>query len=102
MTLLPGRVGDWTRVAAGRLRLSAILSLAITSFAVAQGSPPAPEVTIAPPLRSRVAQWDEFTGRFEAVARVEVRPRVSGYIAQVHFRDGSPVNQGDLLFTIDQ
>ena len=61
-----------------------------------------PQVTVAPPLASRVAQWDEFTGRFEAMERVEVRPRVSGYIDQVHFRDGSIVKQGDLLFTIDQ
>jgi len=66
----------------------------------AQAGPP--QVTVAKPLASRVAQWDEFTGRFEATERVEVRPRVSGYIDQVHFRDGSIVNQGDLLFTIDQ
>ncbi len=59
-------------------------------------------MTVAPPLASRVAQWDEFTGRFEATERVEVRPRVSGYIDQVHFRDGGTVKQGDLLFTIDQ
>ena len=61
-----------------------------------------PQVTVAKPLASRVAQWDEFTGRFEAMERVEVRPRVSGYIDKVHFRDGSIVKQGDLLFTIDQ
>jgi RND family efflux transporter MFP subunit len=66
----------------------------------AQAGPP--QVTVAKPLASRVAQWDEFTGRFEATERVEVRPRVSGYIDQVHFRDGSIVAQGDLLFTIDQ
>ena len=59
-------------------------------------------MTVAKPLASRVAQWDEFTGRFEAMERVEVRPRVSGYIDKVHFRDGSIVKQGDLLFTIDQ
>jgi membrane fusion protein, multidrug efflux system len=66
----------------------------------AQAGPP--QVTVAKPLASRVAQWDEFIGRFEATERVEVRPRVSGYIDQVHFRDGSIVNQGDLLFTIDR
>ncbi|MEJ0018767.1 MAG: efflux RND transporter periplasmic adaptor subunit [Acetobacteraceae bacterium] len=59
-------------------------------------------MTVAPPVAGRVAQWDEFTGRFEATARVDVRPRVSGYIDKVHFRDGSDVKQGDLLFTIDQ
>jgi multidrug efflux system membrane fusion protein len=66
----------------------------------AQAGPP--QVTVAKPLASMVAQWDEFIGRFEATERVEVRPRVSGYIDQVHFRDGSIVNQGDLLFTIDR
>ena len=71
-----------------------------TADALAQAS--APQVTVAKPLASRVAQWDEFIGRFEATERVEVRPRVSGYIDQVHFRDGSLVNQGDLLFTIDR
>jgi RND family efflux transporter MFP subunit len=68
--------------------------------AQAQAGPP--QVTVAKPLASRVAQWDEFIGRFEATERVEVRPRVSGYIDQVHFRDGSIVNQGDLLFTVDR
>jgi RND family efflux transporter MFP subunit len=81
------------------LALAATLILAAAP-ALAQGGPP--QVTVAPPLASRVAQWDEFTGRFEAMERVELRPRVSGYIDQVHFRDGSLVNQGDLLFTIDQ
>jgi RND family efflux transporter MFP subunit len=76
------------------------MCLAIAATAWPQSGPP--EVTVARPLASRVAQWDEFTGRFEAMERVDVRPRVSGYIDQVHFRDGSIVKQGDLLFTIDQ
>jgi multidrug efflux system membrane fusion protein len=83
-----------------RLALAAALTLAAAASAHAQAGPP--QVTVAPPLASRVAQWDEFTGRFEAMERVDVRSRVSGYIDQVHFRDGSTVNQGDLLFTIDQ
>ena len=64
------------------LALAAALTLAAAT-AHAQGGPP--QVTVAPPLASRVAQWDEFTGRFEAMERVEVRPRVSGYIDQVQF-----------------
>jgi membrane fusion protein, multidrug efflux system len=68
----------------------------------AQGGPPPPVVTAAKPLAQRIAQWDEYTGRFEPVARVEVRPRVSGYITQVHFTDGAVVKEGDLLFTIDR
>ncbi len=100
MTASPGPTGALTRAAPRRLALAAVMSLAVAASAWAQGGPP--QVTVAVPLASRVAQWDEFTGRFEATARVEVRPRVSGYIDKVHFRDGSIVNQGDLLFTIDQ
>jgi multidrug efflux system membrane fusion protein len=59
-------------------------------------------VSIAEPLAKRVTQWDEFSGRFEAVASVEVRARVSGFIDKLHFRDGQLVNVGDLLFTIDK
>jgi RND family efflux transporter MFP subunit len=53
-------------------------------------------------MAKRVTQWDEFSGRFEAVASVEVRARVSGFIDKLHFRDGQLVNVGDLLFTIDK
>jgi RND family efflux transporter MFP subunit len=59
-------------------------------------------VTVSPALAKRVTQWDEFSGRFEAVAQVEVRARVSGFIDKIHFRDGQLVNVGDLLFTIDK
>jgi RND family efflux transporter MFP subunit len=71
--------------------------------AVAQGAPPAPPtVTVARPLRQPIVEWDEFTGRFEAVERVELRARVSGYLASVHFEDGQLVERGDLLFVIDR
>jgi membrane fusion protein, multidrug efflux system len=66
-----------------------------------QGPPPLP-VTVATPLAKRIKTWDEYSGRFEAVARVEVRPRVSGFVEQVHFKDGSLVKAGDLLFTLDR
>ncbi len=59
-------------------------------------------VTVSPPMAKRVTQWDEFSGRFEAVAQVEVRARVSGFIDKIHFKDGQIVNVGDLLFTIDK
>jgi multidrug efflux system membrane fusion protein len=59
-------------------------------------------VTVATPVAKRVTQWDEFSGRFEAVAQVEVRARVSGFIDKIHFRDGQLVNVGDLLFSIDK
>jgi RND family efflux transporter MFP subunit len=68
----------------------------------AEAGPPAFPVTVAPPLAKRIKTWDEYSGRFEAVARVELRPRVSGYVDQVNFKEGSTVQQGDLLFTLDK
>ena len=68
----------------------------------AQGAPPPLPVTVAQPLAKRITIWDEYSGRFEAVERVEVRPRVSGFLDTVHFRDGSLVKAGDLLFTLDK
>ena len=59
-------------------------------------------VTVAQPIAKRVTQWDEYSGRFEAVASVEVRARVSGFIDKLHFKDGQLVKVGDLLFTIDK
>ena len=44
----------------------------------AQAAPPPPEVSVAPVVERRVRQWDDFTGRVEAVESVELRPRVSG------------------------
>lgn len=63
---------------------------------------PAPTVSVAQPLARVIDEWDEYTGRLVSPQTVEVRPRVSGYIAQVHFKEGGDVAQGDLLFTIDQ
>jgi RND family efflux transporter MFP subunit len=60
-----------------------------------------PTVEVATPLTKRVADWDDYSGRFEPVNAVEVRPRVSGAIESVHFEDGQLVAQGDLLFVID-
>ena len=48
-----------------------------------------------------VAIWDEFSGRLEAIERVEVRSRVAGAVQSVHFREGALVKQDDLLITID-
>ena len=72
-----------------------------TRGAPAPAAPPPPVVTIATPLIRQVAEWDDYSGRFEASKSVEVRPRVSGAIVGVHFTDGSVVHQGQLLFTID-
>ena len=62
---------------------------------------PPPQVDVAQVVARRVTEFDEFTGRFEAVERVEIRPRVSGYIASVNFAEGREVKKGDVLFVID-
>lgn len=74
-----------------------------TTPAAPQGkaAPPAPVVTVAKPLAREIIEWDEYTGRFDAVETVEVRTRVSGYLTEVRFKDGQAVKQGDLLFVID-
>lgn len=64
-------------------------------------APPATPVSVAIVERRDVTFWDEFSGRLEAVERVEVRPRVAGAIHAVHFREGALVKAGDLLITID-
>lgn len=65
------------------------------------GPPPAPPVTVAAALEREVTEYDEFSGRLEAVERVELRPRVSGYINKINFRQGAEVRKGELLFEID-
>lgn len=65
-------------------------------------APPPPAVTTASPLVREVVDWDDYVGRFEAIESVEVKPRVSGYLQAVHFRDGDFVRAGQILFTIDQ
>jgi multidrug efflux system membrane fusion protein len=65
------------------------------------GSGPAPAVKIARPLAQEVTEWDEYTGRIEAVNSVDVRARVSGYLDKVNFKAGDKVHKGDLLFQID-
>jgi len=67
----------------------------------AAGAPAALPVDVATPVVKDIVEWDEYTGRFEAVDRVDLRARVSGYLESVHFRDGQMVNEGDLLFVID-
>lgn len=66
------------------------------------GGPPPPQVTVAKPVEGTVVDYDEYVGRFVPIDSVEVRARVSGYLDQIHFKDGQMVKQGDLLFTIDK
>ena len=69
--------------------------------AAAGGAAPLPQVTVAEPLIRPIVDWDGYIGQFQAVERVEVRPRVSGYLVDVHFEEGQLVDKGQLLFTID-
>ncbi|HEX5788611.1 MAG TPA: efflux RND transporter periplasmic adaptor subunit [Woeseiaceae bacterium] len=63
--------------------------------------PPPPAVTVAEVELRPIEAFDEFTGRFEAVESVDIRPRVAGYVESVHFDEGAEVAEGDLLFQID-
>ncbi len=92
------------------LRAQRIMVLAVVATAAlsacartaAQASaPPPPQVTAAEVISRDLTEWDEFTGRLEAVNTVAVRPRVSGYVAAVRFDEGAIVARGDLLFVID-
>lgn len=65
------------------------------------GAPAAPQVSVAEVVHERITEWDEFTGRLEAPQTVSLVPRVSGYIEQVNFIEGTLVTEGDLLFQID-
>ena len=90
---------------APRLISPATLALTALIFAVpvsAQQGPPLPQVTVSQPILRPIKEWDEYSGRFEAVESVEVRARVSGFIDKIHFKDGQNVIVGDLLFTIDK
>lgn len=70
-----------------------------TATPAAAVAPPA--VSVATVVSRQIADFDEFTGRFEAVERVEIRPRVSGYISSVNFVQGREVTKGEVLFVID-
>lgn len=67
----------------------------------AAAAPQATPVSVATVADSQVSVWNEFSGRLEAVDRVDLRSRVAGAVAAVHFREGALVKQGDLLVTID-
>jgi RND family efflux transporter MFP subunit len=64
--------------------------------------PPPPGVVVSKPIQREIVEWDEYTGRFDAVETVEVRARVSGYLDEIHYKDGQTVKQGELLYVIDR
>ena len=89
--------------------LTAIAAIAAAAISLHSGlasaKPPqavlATPVSIAAVVQSDVATWNEFSGRLEAVERVDIRSRVAGTVEAVHFREGALVKAGDLLLTID-
>ncbi len=88
---------------AASLLVAAVVSACSGSQAApGAGMPPPPDVSVAQVLSRNVKQWDDFTGRVSAVETVELRPRVSGYVERVAYREGDEVRKGQLLFLIDQ
>jgi membrane fusion protein, multidrug efflux system len=81
--------------------LSAAAAGACTNTAAQDSAPPPPQVTVAAAIDREVTEWDEFTGRLEAVDTVAIRPRVSGYVSRVTFSEGAAVSRGQALFQID-
>ncbi|MDP9103972.1 MAG: efflux RND transporter periplasmic adaptor subunit [Pseudomonadota bacterium] len=76
----------------------------LTLAACGQKKPPAPPpagVIVAHPLQKSIVDWDDYVGQFVAVDSVDVRPRVTGYLQSVAFKDGASVRKGQLLFVID-
>ena len=65
------------------------------------GAPPPMPVSVATVTESDIAAWDEFSGRLEAVERVDIRPRIGGVVLAKHFNEGALVAKGELLLTID-
>jgi len=96
------------RRTAGVRRFAGIAPLIVLAVALAgcdqkppQAAAAAPAVTVAQPVKRTVTDWDEFTGRFDAVEEVQVRARVGGFVTNVEFKDGDMVHAGDLLYLID-
>ncbi len=74
-----------------------------TGSAAGKGAPagPPPAVTVSKAAQRSIIEWDEYTGRFDATESVDIRARVSGYLTDVHFKDGQIVKKGDPLYSID-
>ena len=85
-------------------RAAACVGLTLLAVGCGKKAPPPdplPVVVVGPPLQRQITDWDDYSGRFEAVDAVEVRPRVSGLLDSVGFTDGQMVRKGQVLFVID-
>jgi RND family efflux transporter MFP subunit len=87
------------------VRLASVVAIVLALSACSGPSGPVqpapPEVDVAKPLVQQITDWDEYTGRLAAVAAVEIRARVNGYLQSMHFHEGALVEKGDLLVVID-
>lgn len=90
-----------TSVALGGFAALAMLGACSDAHSETAAAMPPPPVQVSEAVQREVADWDTFTGRFEAVEHVDLRPRVSGYIEAVSFTEGAVVKKGDVLFRID-
>ena len=86
-----------------------VLSIVVLAFVTTKGEDEVMELSPAPmtvetslPVFEEITEWDEYTGRFEASSRVEVRARVGGFLKEVRVTDGQLVKKGQVLFVIDQ
>ena len=95
------RMLDHSRRVAAGLALALAALLAGCGQKTETAAPAPPPVTVAQPTKRTVTDWDEFTGRFDAVDEVQVRARVTGFVTSVEFKDGAIVKTGDLLYQID-
>jgi RND family efflux transporter MFP subunit len=84
-------------------KLVSVLAAVVAASGCARKAPPPPPPTVivAAPLSMTVVDWDDYDGQFIAVNSVDIRPRVSGYLMKVGFRDGDMVRKGQVLFEID-
>ncbi|WP_035681982.1 efflux RND transporter periplasmic adaptor subunit [Azospirillum brasilense] len=103
MSLSPSKLALLLAVGAATAGVAGVVSTQGHADAPAASAPapPPPEVDVAPVVAPKITDWQSYSGRLEAVDRVEVRPQVSGAITAVHFRNGALVKKGDPLFTID-
>ncbi len=88
-------------VALAGLGASQFAASATETASQEEAAPVGPTVTVAHPTVKDIVEWDEYSGRFEAIDNVEIRARVSGYLTEIAFTPGAIVRAGDLLFRVD-
>jgi len=81
--------------------LATSAALALVGCQKKPATPPPPTVIVSKPLAQKLVDWDDYVGRFVAINSVDVRPRVSGYLTAIPFKDGQIVHKGQVLFEID-